>query len=89
MTVRMMHYDPRWPQEFEQTRSGILQCCRGDVIEVCHIGSTAVSGLVAQPIIDLVAAPRVAAMAANSGACGCRCALVRRCTATAPRGATF
>jgi GrpB-like predicted nucleotidyltransferase (UPF0157 family) len=56
MTIRMMHYDPRWRQEFEQTKSGILQSCQGDVIDVQHIGSTAISGLIAQPIIDLIAA---------------------------------
>jgi len=56
VTIRMMHYDPRWPQEFEQTKSGILQSCQGDVIDVQHIGSTAISGLIAQPIIDAVAA---------------------------------
>lgn len=54
--IRMMHYDPRWPQEFEQTKSGILQSCQGDVIDVQHIGSTAIAGLIAQPIIDAVAA---------------------------------
>ena len=55
-TIRMMHYDPRWPQEFEQTKSGVLQSCQGDVIEVQHIGSTAIPGLIAQPIVDVVAA---------------------------------
>ncbi len=54
--IRMMHYDPRWPQEFEQIKSGILQSCQGDVIDVQHIGSTAIAGLIAQPIIDAVAA---------------------------------
>ncbi len=54
--IRMMHYDPRWPQEFEQTKSSILQSCQGDVIDVQHIGSPAITGLIAQPIIDAVAA---------------------------------
>ena len=54
--IRMMHYDPRWPQEFEQTKSGILQSCQGDVVDVQHIGSTAIAGLIAQPIVDIVAA---------------------------------
>jgi GrpB-like predicted nucleotidyltransferase (UPF0157 family) len=54
--IRMMHYDPRWRQEFEQTKSGILQSCQGDVIDVQHIGSTAIPGLIAQPIVDAVAA---------------------------------
>lgn len=55
-TIRLMHYDPRWPQEFEQTRSNVLQSCQGWVTAVEHIGSTAISGLIAQPIIDVIAA---------------------------------
>lgn len=57
-SVRLMHYDPRWPQEFQQTRSGVLHSCVGWVVEVQHIGSTAVSGMVAQPVLDVVAAVR-------------------------------
>lgn len=54
--VRLMHYDPRWPQEFEQTRSGILHSCMGWVIDVSHIGSTAIGGMISRPILDVVAA---------------------------------
>ena len=54
--VRLMHYDPRWPQEFEQTRSGILHSCLGWVIDVQHIGSTAIGGMISRPILDVVAA---------------------------------
>ncbi len=54
-TVRLMHYDPRWRQEFLQTRSGVLQSCSGWVTQVEHIGSTAISGLVARPTIDVLA----------------------------------
>lgn len=53
--VRLTHYDPRWRQEFEQTRSGILQCCLGWVTDVRHIGSTAISGMIARPILEVVA----------------------------------
>jgi GrpB-like predicted nucleotidyltransferase (UPF0157 family) len=53
--VRLMHYDPRWRQEFEQTRSSVLHCCRGWVVAVEHIGSTAVSGIVSRPTIDAMA----------------------------------
>jgi len=53
--VRLMHYDPRWRQEFEQTRSSILHSCEGWVTAVDHIGSTAISGLIARPTIDVVA----------------------------------
>jgi len=53
--VRLMHHDARWRQEFEQTRSGLLQSCQGRVTNVAHVGSTAIPGLIAQPIIDVVA----------------------------------
>lgn len=57
--VRLMHYAASWPQEFEQTKSGILQSCAGDVVAVEHIGSTAIPGLIARPVIDIVACVRV------------------------------
>ncbi|TWT64775.1 GrpB family protein [Allorhodopirellula solitaria] len=50
-----MHHDARWRQEFEQTRSGLLQACQGRVVTVEHIGSTAIGGIIAQPVIDAVA----------------------------------
>ncbi len=53
--IRLTHYDPKWRQEFQQTRSGVLMCCLGWVDAVEHIGSTAISGLIAQPVIDVVA----------------------------------
>lgn len=55
VNVRLMHYDPRWRQEFQQTRSSVLQSCMGWVTEIQHIGSTAISGLVARPTIDILA----------------------------------
>ncbi|MFG0265926.1 MAG: GrpB family protein [Rhodopirellula sp. JB055] len=53
--IRQMHHDARWKQEFEQTRSSLLQSCQGHVTQIDHVGSTAVPGLIAQPIIDVVA----------------------------------
>lgn len=53
--VRLLHYDPAWRQEFQQTRSSILFACEGWVEAVEHVGSTAISGLIAQPVIDVVA----------------------------------
>ncbi|WP_153558241.1 GrpB family protein [Roseimaritima sediminicola] len=53
--VRLMHYDPQWRQEFEQTRSSVLMSCTGWVQAVEHVGSTAIDGLVAQPIVDVLA----------------------------------
>jgi GrpB-like predicted nucleotidyltransferase (UPF0157 family) len=53
--VRLAHHDPRWKQEFEQTRSSILMAAEGWVSAVEHVGSTAVPELIAVPVIDVVA----------------------------------
>jgi len=53
--IRLSHYDPRWKQEFQQTRSSLLTSCEGWVVEVHHIGSTSISGMIARPIIDCLA----------------------------------
>lgn len=53
--VRLMHYDARWRQAFQQIRSSIFFSCDGWVTAVEHIGSTAVSGLISRPTIDVVA----------------------------------
>ncbi|OUT61259.1 MAG: hypothetical protein CBB71_04730 [Rhodopirellula sp. TMED11] len=55
MSIRLMHYDPRWRQEFQQTRSSLLHSCQGWVTQVEHIGSTAIDGLIARPVIDVLA----------------------------------
>lgn len=54
MKVTIEPYNPQWPWEFEK-ESAILMAAIGDsylVIE--HIGSTAVDGLGAKPIIDMM-----------------------------------
>jgi len=44
-------YDPRWPALFEELRGGLRQATGLEAIY--HIGSTAVPGLTAKPIIDI------------------------------------
>ena len=48
-------YDPRWPRMFEKERSRILAALGSHRIAVEHVGSTAVPGLAAKPIIDILA----------------------------------
>ena len=50
-----MHHSAAWRQEFQQIRSSVLFSAQGLVIGAEHIGSTAISGVIAQPVIDLVA----------------------------------
>jgi GrpB-like predicted nucleotidyltransferase (UPF0157 family) len=52
--VLVVPYDPRWPRLFARARSE-LQTALGDaVVAIEHIGSTAVPGLAAKPIIDIM-----------------------------------
>lgn len=46
-------YDLRWPQLFETLRSRIETVIPGMAATIEHVGSTAVPGLAAKPIIDL------------------------------------
>jgi GrpB-like predicted nucleotidyltransferase (UPF0157 family) len=53
--VALVSYDPRWPAMFEQERRHLLSCLPADVIKrIEHFGSTAVPGLAAKPIIDIL-----------------------------------
>ena len=47
-------YDPAWPAMFEEERANIAAALRSLVVTIEHIGSTAVPGLAAKPIIDLL-----------------------------------
>jgi GrpB-like predicted nucleotidyltransferase (UPF0157 family) len=48
-------YDPRWPEMFEQERLHLMSCLPADLIKrIKHFGSTAVPGLPAKPIVDIL-----------------------------------
>jgi GrpB-like predicted nucleotidyltransferase (UPF0157 family) len=51
--VVVVPYDPAWPAEFEALRA-VLAAALGEVARaIHHVGSTAVPGLPAKPIVDL------------------------------------
>ena len=54
--VRLAEYDPEWPVRFEAERAS-LEAVLGPGITggIHHVGSTAVPGLAAKPIIDILA----------------------------------
>ena len=57
--VVIVEYDPRWPLMFEEEAARLASVLSRDlVVRIEHIGSTAVSGLVAKPIIDLLVSVR-------------------------------
>ena len=51
--IVLVPYDPRWPAAFEEQRARILGALSSRAKRVEHIGSTAVPGLSAKPIIDI------------------------------------
>ena len=51
--VVVVDYDPDWPQHFEFFRGRITDALGGLAATVEHVGSTAVVGLAAKPIIDM------------------------------------
>ena len=65
--ILIVEYDPAWPKRFEQLRreyARALAACGVPVVAIEHVGSTAVPGLAAKPVIDcdiVVAGPDVAA----------------------------
>jgi GrpB-like predicted nucleotidyltransferase (UPF0157 family) len=46
-------YDPQWPQQFNAIRSRIAPVLSTFASAIEHVGSTAVPGLAAKPIIDI------------------------------------
>ena len=59
--VIIVDYDSRWPDLFEELRAPVVAALGDLVVIVEHVGSTAVPGLAAKPIIDMdVVVPSIA-----------------------------
>ncbi len=53
--VVVVPYDPAWPELFRREKEHLLECLPRELIRrVEHFGSTAVPGLVAKPVVDLL-----------------------------------
>ena len=53
--VAIVPYDPRWPAAFREEKAHLLACLPGDLVgRIAHCGSTAVPGLAAKPIVDML-----------------------------------
>lgn len=51
--VEIVAYDPAWPARFEVMRARLAQALGATAVRIDHVGSTAVPGLAAKPIIDI------------------------------------
>lgn len=53
--VEIVPYDPRWPAAFRAERDHLRACLPPDLLgRIEHFGSTAVPGLAAKPIVDML-----------------------------------
>ena len=53
-TVQVVPYDAAWPGGFERAAVGLRAALGGNLVALHHVGSTAVPGLAAKPIIDIL-----------------------------------
>jgi GrpB-like predicted nucleotidyltransferase (UPF0157 family) len=51
--VALVPYDPAWAEEFKALRRRLAHALGEAVARIDHVGSTAVPGLVAKPVIDV------------------------------------
>jgi GrpB-like predicted nucleotidyltransferase (UPF0157 family) len=52
--VELVDHDPSWLELFEQERLRLAPIFDGAAVAIEHVGSTAVSGLCAKPIVDVL-----------------------------------
>jgi GrpB-like predicted nucleotidyltransferase (UPF0157 family) len=51
--IVLAEYDPEWPKWFEQAAEQIRAALGDAALEIHHVGSTSVPGLMAKPLIDI------------------------------------
>jgi GrpB-like predicted nucleotidyltransferase (UPF0157 family) len=49
----VVEYDPRWPDLYERARFDLMAALPDAIVRIEHVGSTAVPGLAAKPVIDI------------------------------------
>jgi GrpB-like predicted nucleotidyltransferase (UPF0157 family) len=52
-TITIEPYDPAWPQRFHELGAALRKALGEVALRIDHIGSTAVEGLAAKPVIDI------------------------------------
>lgn len=51
--IKIVPYDPSWPAQFDAEAAGIRAVFGSHALQIEHVGSTAVPGLAAKPVIDI------------------------------------
>ncbi|MDP3868503.1 GrpB family protein [Phenylobacterium sp.] len=58
LTSSITAYDPRWPQGYAEAAGQLAPILEPSLVEIHHVGSTAVPLLAAKPEIDILAIVR-------------------------------
>ena len=51
--VRLSEHNERWKIIFQKVKYKLLECIGEDIIDIQHVGSTAIAGIKAKPILDI------------------------------------
>lgn len=70
--IELHDHDPSWPARFAEECDRLIALFPGTFIEIEHIGSTAIPGLPAKPIIDILAGVESMAVAESLAGPLCR-----------------
>lgn len=52
--IEVVNYDPTWPKQFQSEAEKVRPIFGDNVVEIHHIGSTAIPGMTAKPTIDMI-----------------------------------
>ena len=53
-TISVVPYDPLWPEQFQRASQEIMAILGDNCCTIHHVGSTAIPGIWAKPIIDMI-----------------------------------
>lgn len=52
--IELVSYTPQWTESFQQEAKALKDIFKDNLVEIHHIGSTAIPGIIAKPIIDIL-----------------------------------
>src|SRR5881397_1337895 len=58
LPITIVDYDLRWAEIFDAERGRIMEALSEQIVDIQHVGSTAVPGLASKSLIDMMVAVR-------------------------------
>ena len=52
--VKLENHNPNWEKEYKKEEKLLKKLLKDEIIEIHHVGSTSIKGLMAKPIIDIL-----------------------------------